>query len=862
MGFFKTGSDKLKKPYCRATCIIIERMDSSMPSSQNTNTVTHNMTGLPFEQAVIHQFSHEVQLRQQFILMFLLEGSLQLSLDGRTHTLLTHDILFLKPREIHAVLDTSTDINVLGIFIPTDFLDTYCPDLEQISFSTHTVRCSEENPVYVSLCTSIAQMILHTIKNDSCTRMKLISSVTSILIQLIEAFGIKNVSSDDNDYLRQQISAILSYLNEHLDEKITLSSAAQVLGFHPQYFSVFFKKHFQYTFVDYVTNLRVSKSLNDLIYSDRSITEIALHHGFSSHKTYSTAFRKNYGITPSEYRRVRRFENGNAYLDDQNLEHFSYFQKYWDTDQTPASNRHALQKHMTLHLAPNAVSGKEQMPDICFSLGRASLLLRGDIQQQVREAIRELHFPALRIRDIFSDDLLVYYEDEEKHPIINWKYIDIIFDFLLDLGIKPFPEIGFMPRELASKKQYANWLFRPNVSLPKSFKKWSLLMKSFMEHLITRYGRKEVLTWNFDFWTTANLDFKDSYWQESREDFFLFYRITYFSVKNVDPDIRLGSPDFSLPVGLDWYEAFFNYCREYELHPAYISTHLYNCIDDMGPEASRLSRFSRSWDTLGPQKTSCNTTVQNIDLLYNLLKKYQLDELPLIVSDWNLSYFPRDLVRDTCFMAPHLLYNAIQTHHQVDTLCYRSLSDISEDFMIDQKLFHGGPGIMDFNGLKKASYYAFFLLHKMGRQILSFGENYLLTQSETGYQLLLFHYVYYDFLYSIDDHSSLSYTQRYNIYESSEDLVVHALLTIPEGSYTVKESRLNRQNGSVYDLWMEMGAPEDLDAEIISYLSQRNRPEIRHYTAESKGTLMLAATLPPHGVVLFELKQKQSLSLS
>lgn len=163
---------------------------------------------------------------------------------------------------------------------------------------------------------------------------------------------------------------------------------------------------------------------------------------------------------------------------------------------------------------------------------------------------------------------------------------------------------------------------------------------------------------------------------------------------------------------------------------------------------------------------------------------------------------------------------------------------------------------MDYHGLKKASYYAFFLLQRMGPTILSYGENYLLARTAGSYQLLLFHYVYYDFLYSIDDHSSLSYTQRYNIYESSEELVIHALLPIPEGTYMVKEYHLNRQNGSVYDLWLEIGAPKDLDTDMISYLKNRNQPQIRYVQAESNGTLLLESRLAPHGAALLEITPK------
>lgn len=71
----------------------------------------------------------------------------------------------------------------------------------------------------------------------------------------------------------------------------------------------------------------------------------------------------------------------------------------------------------------------------------------------------------------------------------------MIYDFLCELHIKPYTELGFMPRMLASRQQFANWQHRPNVSFPRSLKNWSRLVEHFMEHLIHRYGRKEVLTW-------------------------------------------------------------------------------------------------------------------------------------------------------------------------------------------------------------------------------------------------------------------------------------------------------------------------------------------------------------------------------
>ncbi len=59
-----------------------------------------------------------------------------------------------------------------------------------------------------------------------------------------------------------------------------------------------------------------------------------------------------------------------------------------------------------------------------------------------------------------------------------------------ELHIRPYTELGFMPRMLASRQQFANWQHRPNVSFPAP-ENWSRLVEHFMEHLIHRYGRKK-----------------------------------------------------------------------------------------------------------------------------------------------------------------------------------------------------------------------------------------------------------------------------------------------------------------------------------------------------------------------------------
>ena len=63
--------------------------------------------------------------------------------------------------------------------------------------------------------------------------------------------------------------------------------------------------------------------------------------------------------------------------------------------------------------------------------------LQSNIQEAIREAKKELKFDYLRIRDIFSDDLYIYYEDGDHNVRYNWNYIDMVLDFFVSLDIKP-----------------------------------------------------------------------------------------------------------------------------------------------------------------------------------------------------------------------------------------------------------------------------------------------------------------------------------------------------------------------------------------------------------------------------------------
>ncbi len=102
-----------------------------------------------------------------------------------------------------------------------------------------------------------------------------------------------------------------------------------------------------------------------------------------------------------------------------------------------------------------------------FGSGRANLTLRDSYRQDLRRVKQITEVEYVRFHAIFLDDMGVYDEDSAGRPIYNFSYVDQAYDGLLQNGVRPFVELSFMPRKLASDPAalHAFW-YKPNVSPP------------------------------------------------------------------------------------------------------------------------------------------------------------------------------------------------------------------------------------------------------------------------------------------------------------------------------------------------------------------------------------------------------------
>jgi xylan 1,4-beta-xylosidase len=143
----------------------------------------------------------------------------------------------------------------------------------------------------------------------------------------------------------------------------------------------------------------------------------------------------------------------------------------------------------------------------------------------------------------------VYNEDANGNPVYDWTIVDRIFDTYLQRGVKPYVQIGFMPKALSIKPEPYQHRWTPGAKYdeiytgwaypPKDYSRWAELVYQWARHCVERYGSREVEAWYWEVWNEANI----GYWRGSPEEFRKLHDYAIDAVRRVLPTARVGGAD-------------------------------------------------------------------------------------------------------------------------------------------------------------------------------------------------------------------------------------------------------------------------------------------------------------------------------
>ena len=98
------------------------------------------------------------------------------------------------------------------------------------------------------------------------------------------------------------IEEAMRYIRENYNRDISLDEVSREVNISPYYFSKLFKDSTEQNFIEYLTNLRMDKAKELLLTTDSSMKEICSMVGYADPNYFSRTFKKNIGVTPTEYK--------------------------------------------------------------------------------------------------------------------------------------------------------------------------------------------------------------------------------------------------------------------------------------------------------------------------------------------------------------------------------------------------------------------------------------------------------------------------------------------------------------------------------------------------------------------------------
>jgi xylan 1,4-beta-xylosidase len=499
----------------------------------------------------------------------------------------------------------------------------------------------------------------------------------------------------------------------------------------------------------------------------------------------------------------------------------------------------------------------------CVGAGRANEALRAGWLEQMQVVQEDCGFEYVRFHGLFHEDMFPILTEKGK-TVYNWQYIDDVFDRLLDINVRPFVELAFLPNQIAAENSKTVFWWKANITPGEGYsEKWHDLVKAFTQHVVDRYGIDEVLNWYFEVWNEPNL--YPLFWDGTKSQYFELYKQSALAVRSVDNRLKIGGPATSNFVpdtrfdgeiedknaakevfevddinSLEWHgvwiEDFLKFCEKENLPVDFVSCHPYPTDYAFNPETGKgrgLTRFVGS-------------TKADLEWLDKIIANSAFPNVERHLTEWSTSPSSRDEMHDFLPAAAFIVKTNLDCIGLTNSLSYWTFTDIFEEKGGASSIFHGGFGMINFQGIVKPSYHAYRILHQLGDEKL-YQDDYLFVSRKSGDDKIV------AVAYNYPEEYETSVPSGKDKREKGTSKELDFSLTGLKAGTMFKVETLDKDHGNIHNYWVAMGKPEPPTREQVKVLkdfAESLKTEI--ITVGEDRTLNIEQTLTPWSVVLIQ----------
>lgn len=723
------------------------------------------------------------------IVLFMIKGTAQVRYEGQEDELKENDILFINRNSRYSIRGNEDNI-LISLSISSHFFALHYKNYFHSYFQSFSKELDKgREKVTQQLRHLLSEMIIEKYRDEDGSALVIQSSVYQIMLMMTRFFKKEMPMWEGAEANDERIARIIQLIEQHYSEPLTLSEVAENEFLSVSYLSRYFKQMAGIGFLNYLNQVRLKHSIDDLLYTTDNLNEIAHNNGFSTAKNYSAIFKTVYHMTPSQYRKQHQQANLIREKEEEVQEEtrlvmespavLIQLAKYLDenADQNFVYDKAPVEE-LEIRLTKETEEKLGHEKHLVF-IGELKELLNENVKKQVLTANQQLGIHYIGIRKLLEGTTLLPEVDTDEMISTSPVYAnsDLAIQFLKEQHIPLFIRVDY--KEI--KQDETSFFDR---------------FDRFIQHSLLVFGRSFVGQWRVLF---QGPNQKSVSADELKKMYLKLRQLLKNRVSNIAVGYYVSYDEKKDTISQDQHWIF-----------------------DEAEKIEFISYDADQNDLIDFDKISDKDFIKSQDYIVDktarlkqFLRKHQLNK-PLYLNNWNTLTGNTRYTNGTFFRGALILRTVLALSKEVESLGFWINNELHEKSIGSRNILIDGLELFHFFNGKRPVYYAVMFKERLRGKVIARGDSFLMTENEEGYQIILYNEKRFNPQYSTDE-----------LFVQSRKKELHfSLKGLEEGDYQIRTFRFDSENGGLYKNWGKLNSQYGIDKEIIDYIVQTSRPAI------------------------------------
>ncbi len=776
-----------------------------------------------FQVNIYRDLFKESHLHTDVELLYLVDGQLDVKIKDKVFTMKRDDVIVINSSIQHSVESKEKTI-LCSIKFDYRILVHVIKKPNSI-FMCNSVADSERS--YLEIIKLCRDVIYHEVVGYGKTQTLKYSMLFALLNELIENYMIDDTNEEvsENYDADEKLQTIIRYVHTNYQEGISLSDLAKQMFTSTSTLSRLFKKQTGTYFAEYVNQVRTRYAVDELLYTEKNMTRIAMDCGFSNASAFTKIFRETYNMSPTEYKlKMKGSQQEEKVIDETTREEIREKFKT-DYDQPLVSDTDTVVIDMSRTVELNHCWNR------IINVGFIHDIASANNQYHIAYLKKKLNFRYARIWMIFNTKTLV--SDGESIGNYNFDMIYEALDFLVSNGIIPW--LDFTNRPYANVKNSGESIWFEDIRIKFKDKSiWRDLYRQFFTGLIRRFGQKELSNWRFEMGLEGfHLDYDEFYFMEDF-DIVDVYHYIRSEIQKLIPGAKVGYSAAAAMADIERFEPILRKLASYDEKPDFVAFAMF-------PYKTVSQETEDGLKTGFVRTKEMEFEGKQLEQIKHLMDRTGLDRESIVIAEWNLTVSNSNYINDSVFRGCVFASSVIKYMLDISDVGIWMCSDWQCNSFAFRNLINGGGGILTKDTIRKPIYFAVRMLNNMGSELIAKGKNYVVTKNgEDDYAIMCFNPVVFNSSYFIKAESQASVEDVHSFFDYEHNMRITLKLEGMSANswYYVKKLTVNRRHGSIIDLWAKFDNDSDLARDDVKYLQEMCVPGLTRTRIQSVGNVL------------------------